>query len=49
MRPPREEQSKGRQSGCKMNILNTNFDSLRSANFKLFARMKGNSVNGDFF
>jgi hypothetical protein len=45
----RAEQSKGRQNGCKMNILNKNFDSLRSANFKLFGRMKGNTVNDDFF
>jgi hypothetical protein len=45
---PRAEQSKGWQSGCKMNILNKNFDCVRQIS-KLFGRMKGNSVNGDFF
>lgn len=46
---PGSKNPKGSKMDGKMNILNKNFDSLRSANFKLFGRMKGNTVNDDFF
>ena len=43
--PPQAAESKGRQMGGKINILNEKFDFLRVTNFKLLSQIKVSAVN----
>jgi hypothetical protein len=43
--PPQAAESKGRQMGGKINILNEKFDFLRVTNFKILSQIKVRSVN----